>query len=72
LVDYSGPTVDVDSEFPYHFRFGLMTDQRSTEWLDPSAEARTLFFDEIRVGDSASDFDEVAPGSNVILDPARP
>ncbi|MEM9458711.1 MAG: heparin lyase I family protein [Myxococcota bacterium] len=62
-VDYQGTTVENGSEFPFHTRVGLIGPK---DWQD-SADERELFFDEVRLGDEMSSFDEVVPGSGYQL-----
>ena len=64
-VHHEGPTAESTAEFPFHARFGLI--RGGGPWQDSVSE-RTLLLDEIRIGDGASSFEEVAPGSGYTID----
>jgi hypothetical protein len=69
-VEYEGATAVPDSAltysaFPADAMFSI--EPVRTRW-DDGATTQHLYLDEIRVGGPESSFDEVAPGSNVILE----
>jgi hypothetical protein len=63
-LDYSGPTMRPEMEYPAMPQLGLIAG--GEVWDDPQP-SRTAHFDEIRLGTDETGFDVVAPGSGVVL-----